>query len=134
MRAELISVGDELVRGLTVDTNSAWLARALADAGVEVARHATVADDVEVIAVALRSAWPADLVIVTGGLGPTPDDLTREALARFLGTKLEAHDAALASIRAFFAARGREMPPDNEAQSLVPEFGKRHQRSPGSSE
>src|SRR5438445_10735891 len=93
MKAEIISVGSELTSGQSLDTNSQWLSRRLAEAGVAVGWHTTVADDlpanVEAFQVASRRAR---LVLVTGGLGPTQDDLTREALAKAAGVELAFHE------------------------------------------
>lgn len=119
--ASIISVGDEIVLGQTLDTNSRWLAAALLHRGVAVRRHATVADDSAAIAHELRlAAESSELVIVTGGLGPTADDLTRQGLAEALDAPLVTDDAALAQIRAWFEAVGRPMPKTNESQALRP--------------
>jgi nicotinamide-nucleotide amidase len=121
MRAEIIAIGDELITGQRLDTNSQWLAERLTEIGVEIAFHTTVgdvlADNVAAFAAALNRA---DLVVVTGGLGPTADDLTREALARALGVGLVRNEASLAHIEALFASRGREMPPRNAVQADLP--------------
>ena len=90
MRLELITIGDELLLGLTIDTNAAYLARELAALGVSVVRRATVADDASEIASAVRDALErTGAVITTGGLGPTSDDLTRSAIADLFGRELE---------------------------------------------
>src|SRR5258705_7262401 len=82
MKAIIISIGDELVLGQTVDTNSAWLSQQLAGIGCDVAAHMTVSDDQQAIEEAIRSLAPrCDHLIISGGIGPTPDDLTRQALA-----------------------------------------------------
>jgi nicotinamide-nucleotide amidase len=121
MNAVILSVGDELILGQTVDTNSAWLSAQLVDQGVMVAYHKTVADDQAAIAAAIREAVEgAPLVIVTGGLGPTADDLTRQALADVVGKPLDLHPPSLHRIRAFFKALGREMPVTNRIQAMVP--------------
>ena len=121
MNAVILSVGDELVLGQTVDTNSAWVSARLSANGVMTLYHKTVADDQAAIAAAVReAAAAADLVIVTGGLGPTPDDLTRQALADVLGKPLDLHPPSLDRIRGFFKALGREMAPSNRIQAMVP--------------
>src|SRR6267142_6201791 len=85
MNAIILSIGDELVLGQTVDTNSAWLSQQLAGIGCDVAAHMTVSDDQQAIEEALRSQAPrCDYLIISGGIGPTPDDLTRQALAGVL--------------------------------------------------
>jgi nicotinamide-nucleotide amidase len=121
MKAEIISIGSELTSGQNLDTNCQWLSRELAEIGIRVHWHTTIADDleenVEAIGIACRRA---DLVIATGGLGPTQDDLTREAVARVAGVDLELDAAALQSIEQLFAARGRAMPPRNRSQALFP--------------
>lgn len=121
MRAEIISIGDELTSGQRVDTNSAWLAQRLGELGVPVAFHTTVADHLPDNIQAFRLACErTDLVIATGGLGPTADDLTRQAVAEMAGVELVQDAGALEHIRALFARRKREMPPNNLVQALFP--------------
>ena len=121
MRAEIIAIGDELTSGQRLDTNSQWLAERLLELGVPVAFHTTVgdvlADNVEVFR---RAAERADIVVASGGLGPTADDLTRHAIGQVAGVELVRDDAALAHIKALFARRKREMPPANEIQAMFP--------------
>ncbi|TVQ33516.1 MAG: competence/damage-inducible protein A [Phycisphaeraceae bacterium] len=120
--AAVLSIGDELILGQTLDTNSAWLSGRLTELGVRVVEHATVDDDCEAIAAAIRRlAARSRLVIVTGGLGPTIDDLTRRALADALGEGLVEDGQMLSAIRLYFAARGTEMPENNRLQALRPE-------------
>lgn len=121
MRAEIISIGDEMTSGQRLDTNSAWLAQRLGELGVPVAFHTTVADNLADNVQVFRLACErADLVIATGGLGPTADDLTRQAVAEMAGVDLVQDDGALEHIRALFARRKREMPPRNLVQALFP--------------
>lgn len=121
MRAEIISIGDELTSGQRVDTNSAWLSQRLGELGVSVAFHTTVADHLPDNIQAFRLACErTDLVIATGGLGPTADDLTRQAVAEMAGVDLVQDEGALAHLRALFARRQREMPPNNLVQTLFP--------------
>ena len=121
MIAEVISIGDELTSGQRVDTNSAWISRELSDLGVRVLYHTTVADDLIACTHAFEQAMArADVVISTGGLGPTADDLTREAIANAASSPLELDAAALAHIEGLFALRGREMPPANKVQAMFP--------------
>lgn len=121
MRAIILSVGDELVLGQTVDTNSAWISQQLAAAGVPVAAHLTVPDDQPAIEQAmLESVGRCDFLIVSGGIGPTEDDLTRNALAAVMGAPLEVNNRWLAELERFFAARGRDMPAMNRVQAMVP--------------
>ncbi len=121
LQAELIAIGTELTLGTTVDTNSAWLAQQLATLGVPVRRITLVADDLTAIRAAVQSAWNnADLVICTGGLGPTADDLTREAVAAALNRPLEFHQDLLDQIAARFRSFGRTMSASNRQQAYVP--------------
>ncbi|HKB02281.1 MAG TPA: competence/damage-inducible protein A [Gemmataceae bacterium] len=121
MKAEIVSIGSELTSGQNLDTNSQWLSRRLAEVGIPVAFHTTVADDLEDnIAVLRMAAGRADLVLVTGGLGPTQDDLTREALAAVAGVELAEDSASLAHIRDMFARRGRTMTERNRVQAQFP--------------
>jgi nicotinamide-nucleotide amidase len=122
MRAEIIAIGDELTSGQRLDTNSQWLAERLLEVGVPVAFHTTVGDTLADNVLVLRQAAErADIVVVTGGLGPTADDLTRQALADVAGVPLVQDDASLAHIRALFARRKREMPPANVVQAQFPQ-------------
>ena len=119
--AWVISTGTELALGQTVGTNSAWLAAQLAALGIRTERHVTVPDDAAATReVLLQAADACDLTLLTGGLGPTEDDLTRQALADAAGVPLELHSPSLEHLRAFFAARGREMPERNKVQALAP--------------
>jgi nicotinamide-nucleotide amidase len=122
MRAEIISIGDELTSGQRLDTNSQWLAERLLEIGVSVAFHTTVGDTLADNVLAFRvAAERADVVVATGGLGPTADDLTRQALADVAGVPLVQDDASLAHIQALFARRKREMPPANIVQAQFPQ-------------
>jgi nicotinamide-nucleotide amidase len=119
--AAVLSIGDELILGQTQDTNARWLCQRLLEAGVSVREARLVPDDRHAIAAALqRLAASLDLVIVTGGLGPTADDLTRDALAALLGEPLVEDDVALAHVLAWFEGRGRPMPQINRVQARRP--------------
>jgi len=121
MKAVILAVGDELTAGATVDTNSAFLSRRLAEHGIATLRHLTVGDDTGAIARALaEAAAEAGLVVVSGGLGPTADDLTRHALAEATGAELVEDARSAERIAAFFALRGRQMKPSNRRQALAP--------------
>ncbi|HUH08552.1 MAG TPA: competence/damage-inducible protein A [Egibacteraceae bacterium] len=121
LSAELIAVGTELLLGDSVDTNSGWISGRLAEIGVDVFRHMTVGDNVQRLASAVREAAArADAVIVTGGLGPTQDDLTRDAVALVAGVALERRPELVAYVTEYFAARGREMPERNLVQADMP--------------
>lgn len=116
-----MSIGNELTLGQTVDTNSAWLSQRLAEIGVHVVLHTTVADETEPLTEEIRRASAlADLVLITGGLGPTEDDITRDALAGVMGVGLELHQPSLEQIRSFFAQRNRPMPEANVVQAMFP--------------
>lgn len=122
--ARLIAIGTELTTGQSVDTNSAWLARQLAERGFRVVAHDCVDDDLAVITETFTNAAArSDLVISTGGLGPTDDDLTRAALAAASGSELKLDDASLESLRKYFTSRGREMPERNQIQAMIPAVG-----------
>lgn len=122
MIAEVISIGDELTSGQRLDTNSQWLSQRLGEIGIPVVYHTTVADDLEAnVRVFTQAIDRADVVVASGGLGPTADDLTREALAKATGTELILDEAALEHIRSLFARRKRDMPQRNEVQALFPE-------------
>jgi len=121
--AELIFTGDELLRGDIVNTNQAFLGEALLDAGLFATHALSVTDDLDAIAAALQAALirRPDAVIISGGLGPTEDDLTREAVASALGRPLEHHDELLAQIQARFVELDLHMGDSNRKQALIPE-------------
>ena len=121
MRCEVVAVGTELLLGQIVDTNSAWMGEQLALRGIEHLRQTKVGDNQARIVAALREALDrADAVIVCGGLGPTQDDITRDAIAELMGVPLERHDELVGVIRDLFARRGRTMPENNLRQADVP--------------
>ncbi|MCL6532304.1 MAG: competence/damage-inducible protein A [Armatimonadetes bacterium] len=121
MRVEIVSVGTELLLGQIVDTNAAWLSARLAEIGVSVYRRVTVGDNLERLVDALRDALRrAEGVITIGGLGPTEDDLTREAIAQVLGEPLITDEALAEHIRQLFAQRGREATPQQLRQAMRP--------------
>ncbi|MFZ0827442.1 MAG: nicotinamide-nucleotide amidohydrolase family protein [Verrucomicrobiia bacterium] len=122
MNIELLNTGSELMLGRVLNTHQQWLCRRLADLGYVVTRQVAVPDTAADIQSAVREALSrADLVVVTGGLGPTSDDLTRDLIAQLLGRKLQRNDAVLDHIKKLFAARNRPMSKNNEVQALVPE-------------
>jgi nicotinamide-nucleotide amidase len=121
MRAEIIAIGDELISGQRIDTNSQWLSERLNELGVPAAFHTTVGDQLQDNIAAFQIAVSrADIVIATGGLGPTADDLTRDAIAMAVGVELVQDDEALEHIRKLFARRGRAMPERNVLQAQFP--------------
>jgi len=122
IKAELISIGNELLSGITVNTNASWLGRKLAESGIEVNWVTTVTDTPSEIESALQiSLERADVIISTGGLGPTPDDLTRQAIGRFFNTNLILHEGTLEKIKKIFEGRNLIMPEINQVQAMVPE-------------
>ena len=121
MEAEVISVGDELASGQRLDTNSQWLSQRLGELGVQTTRHTTVGDNLTANIDAFRQAAArARFVIISGGLGPTLDDLTREAMAEAFGKPLELHAPSLEHIEKMFAQRQRTMPERNRVQAFLP--------------
>lgn len=134
---ELVTIGDELLLGFTIDTNGAYLARRLAERGIAVARRTAVGDDTLAIAAAVREALArTGGVITTGGLGPTADDLTRDAVAHVFGRELLVDDAHLAWMRERWRARfDRDMPESNRRQAMIPagarKLENRHGSAPG---
>jgi nicotinamide-nucleotide amidase len=121
MKSIILSVGDELALGQTVDTNSAWISQQLAAVGCDVAAHLTVPDDRRAIEQAIaESVGRCDFLLISGGIGPTEDDLTRQALAACMRVPLELNDAWLARLEAFFRKVGRPMPESNKIQAHIP--------------
>ncbi len=119
--AEVISIGDEMTSGARLDTNAQWLSRRLGELGITVEFHSTVGDTLaHNIDVYRAAAARADVVVSTGGLGPTRDDLTREALAALVGCELEFRESAMKHIESLFARRKREMPQRNRVQAMFP--------------
>jgi len=122
LKAEIVAIGSELVSGQSLDTNSRWLSAELGALGIAVGFHTTIGDDMDDNVAAFRIASErADLVLTTGGLGPTQDDLTREALALAAGVGLREDPESLAAIAALFARRNRPMSERNRLQANLPE-------------
>ena len=120
MKAELLSIGTELLLGHIVDTNASWLAGRLADLGIDCLWVSTVGDNLgRATEVIRRAVGRSDLVVCTGGLGPTEDDLTREAIAAAMGETASVDPALEADLRAWFAARGVPMPERNRKQAWL---------------
>ena len=120
MKAEIISVGTELLLGQIVDTNAAYLAKQLASIGVDLYWISQVGDNEDRLVSLLESAWErSDLIVMTGGLGPTQDDLTREAIARFLGEKMEMDDELEKNLRYLMTSRGYVLSPNNLKQATI---------------
>ncbi len=121
MRCDVLAVGTELLLGQIIDSNSAWIGGELATNGIDTYVQVKVGDNVDRIESQLRRLLAdADAVIMCGGLGPTHDDLTRDAIAAVMGVDLELDDAVADTIREMFASRGRRMPDNNLRQAMVP--------------
>lgn len=121
MHAEVIAIGTELTTGAKLDTNSQWLSLALAELGIPTHFHSTVADDLEAMTDVMRAASNrSDLVFITGGLGPTLDDLTRHAMAQLMQVELVLDQPSLDFIESLFQRRNRHMPKRNRIQAMFP--------------
>jgi nicotinamide-nucleotide amidase len=133
-RVELVTIGDELLLGFTIDTNAAHLARALASVGMHIAQRTTVGDDADEIGRVVREALDrTGAVITTGGLGPTSDDMTKASIAALFGREMRVDDAHLAWMRERWEKRfNREMPPSNVNQAMVPAGAEKLQNNHGS--
>lgn len=122
MKINLINIGDELLIGQVVNTNASWMSAYLNENGMRVCRVFTIADNADEIKNALQQAMStADVVIITGGLGPTKDDITKHTLCSFFSSQLVSHEPSLENVRRIFEQRNYPMTPLNEAQALVPE-------------
>jgi nicotinamide-nucleotide amidase len=120
-KASIISIGNEVLSGQTVDTNTSYLSGKLLSIGIPVVSSYTTGDDIDLIVRMLNLAsGDADVVLVTGGLGPTDDDLTRQAFAKFLGSELQLQSELLEKIQNIFAHRERPMPQKNKIQAYIP--------------
>jgi len=123
MKAEIISIGDELLLGQVIDTNSAWIGQELNKLGVHVHFKSTIGDSREILLKTLHeSAERSDIIVMTGGLGPTKDDLTKHILCEFFDTKLIQNDAVLAWVQSIFLKRNLPMLASNNEQAMVPEI------------
>lgn len=121
MKAALITIGDELLIGQVVNTNASWIGEHCAEKGIEIVRMSTVGDQAGDIQRELETGFAlADVVFVTGGLGPTHDDITREAVADFFGVPCELDESILDTVKARFERLGISMPPANVSQAMVP--------------
>ena len=119
--AELLTIGDEILYGQIVDTNSQWMSVALSNAGIKVVRKTSVGDiESEILTAVAEAESRVDIVLITGGLGPTSDDLTKPCLAKYFNCELKIHEEALAEVTAFFKQRGRELTEINKQQAALP--------------
>jgi nicotinamide-nucleotide amidase len=124
MRCDVLAIGTELLLGQIVDTNSSWIGEQLAAVGIDTYEHRKVGDNLDRMVQCIRELLArADAVIVCGGLGPTPDDVTREAIAEVMGVELERREELIEHIRAIFGGRGRPFPENNLRQADVPKGG-----------
>lgn len=121
MIAEVLSIGDELLIGQTINTNASWIGQELSKIGARVIRVSTISDDKNEIFRALQNLHSdTNCLIITGGLGPTKDDITKHTLCEFFETELEIHQPTLEKIQAYFAARNRPMLESNNLQAALP--------------
>ncbi len=119
--AELLTIGDEILYGQIVDTNSQWMSVELSNAGIKVIRKTTVGDqEAEILTAFAEAEKRADIVLITGGLGPTNDDLTKPCLAKYFNCEVKIHEEALAEVTEFFTSRGRELTEINRQQAALP--------------
>ncbi|HYC85518.1 MAG TPA: competence/damage-inducible protein A, partial [Chryseosolibacter sp.] len=119
--AELLTIGDELLYGQILDTNAQWMSIALSDAGIKVVRKTTVGDvESEILEAFAEAGKRADVILITGGLGPTNDDLTKPCLAKHFNCQMAIHEEALEEVTEFFRSRGRELTEINRLQALLP--------------
>jgi nicotinamide-nucleotide amidase len=124
MRVDVLAIGTELLLGQIVDTNSSWIGEQLSAAGLDTCEHRKVGDNLGRMVQCLRELLDrADAVIVCGGIGPTPDDVTREAIAEVMGVELERREELIEHISRLFGGRGRPMPENNLRQADVPKGG-----------
>jgi nicotinamide-nucleotide amidase len=120
--AELLTIGDEILYGQIVDTNSQWMSVELSNAGIKVIRKTSVGDqEDEILAAFAEAEKRADIILITGGLGPTSDDLTKPCLAKYFHCGLKMNEEALAEVTEFFKSRGRELTEVNRQQAALPE-------------
>jgi nicotinamide-nucleotide amidase len=132
MRCEVVAVGTELLLGQIVDTNSSWIGEQLALAGIDSHFQTKVGDNLDRIVEAMRLALDrSDAVVVCGGLGPTQDDITRQAIAQVMGVELVRDEAIVERIRAMFGSRGRDMAANNLLQADVPVGARPMDTQPG---
>lgn len=121
IQAEIITIGDEILYGQITDTNSQWISEQLTQAGIKTIRKSSVGDDEsEILKIAGEAEQRADIVLITGGLGPTNDDITKKTLCKYFNSYLELHPGALKDVTEFFQKRGRELTDINKQQAFLP--------------
>ncbi len=122
MKAEIISIGDELLIGQVVNTNASWMAAEMNKSGIRVSRISSISDSEDDIRKALDNAFErADIILITGGLGPTTDDITKHVLAKYFNSKLIFHEPSFEQVKKLFRARNYEVTPINRKQAEIPE-------------
>ena len=122
MKAEIINIGDELLIGQVVNTNASWMAAELTKSGIQVVYISSIADDVRAIEDELNAAAErADIILISGGLGPTKDDITKKTLAGYFESGFVFHEPTFAQVKKIFAARQFEVSELNRQQALIPE-------------
>ena len=122
MLTEIITIGDELLIGQVVDTNSAWMAQRLNEIGIKVKQISSVSDDEShILNALLEASLRADIILITGGLGPTKDDITKKTLCKYFNTGLKFDEESFKIIESIFLSRGRQVTPINRLQAEVPE-------------
>jgi nicotinamide-nucleotide amidase len=120
--AEIVTIGDEILYGQIIDTNSSWIGSALSDVGIKVVRRASVGDEeTDILNILKEASQRADIVLVTGGLGPTKDDITKTTFCKYFNTKLVENKQAMAEVTKFFNKRGRNVTGVNLLQAQLPE-------------
>lgn len=121
IHAELLTIGDEILYGQIVDTNSQWMSIELDKVGIKVIRKTSVGDvESEILTAFAEAEQRADIILITGGLGPTSDDLTKPLLAKYFNCELKLHEEALQELSAYFKSRGRELSETNKQQAFLP--------------
>ncbi|MFY7825568.1 MAG: competence/damage-inducible protein A [Flectobacillus sp.] len=121
IKAEIITIGDEILYGQITDTNTQWISAELDKIGIKTVRKSSVGDTEEaILGIFTEATSRADVVLVTGGLGPTKDDITKKTFCKFFGTELAIHEQAMADLKAFFLKRGREVTGLNKGQAELP--------------
>ncbi len=132
VKAEILTVGDELLYGQVLDTNARWLSQQLDQLGIRIVKRTTVGDDAADLTAAFRHAQASDIVLVTGGLGPTHDDITAATLAAFANQQLVFNESAYDDLCRVFASKGREVTEVNKRQAYLPEKSKKVKNRIGS--
>ena len=119
--ADIITIGDEILYGQITDTNSQWISAELDKIGIRTKRKSSVSDkEVDILEVIKEAEKRSDIILITGGLGPTNDDITKKTLARYFNSELSLHETALKDVTEFFTRRGRELTETNKGQAFLP--------------